>query len=101
LCFKCHNATQLIYNPGNFVMLHRKHVLMDRCACSDCHDPHGVPAGNTDDGDHLGLINFDLNVVSPNSGGLLKLVYEPQFAGRRRCYLSCHGHDHDGSQYKP
>jgi predicted CXXCH cytochrome family protein len=101
LCFKCHNATQLIYNRGNFVMLHKKHVLNDRCACSDCHDPHGVPAGTADDGDHMGLINFDLNVVSPNANGLLKLVYEPQFAGRRSCYMSCHGHDHNGSQYKP
>jgi hypothetical protein len=45
------------------------------------------------------LINFDLNIVAPNSSGRLEF----QHTGLRQgaCYLRCHGEDHNSKSYGP
>ncbi len=74
--------------------------------CNTCHDPHGVRAGGGIGGEHTGthLINFNTDVVSPNSEGKL-YFYDPNpintvsdpFEGT--CSLSCHGKDHVSCSY--
>ncbi len=97
LCFKCHSE-QNLRNDQSFK--HEEHMEMTSCAT--CHDPHGVPNGTvTNNGS---LINFDLNVVAPNSKGVgpiwTDLTPAPGstiFHGS--CSLRCHQEDHDGFQY--
>ena len=95
LCYKCHDRDS-IRSDDSFGE-HDKHVRGDDAPCSACHDPHGVSAtqGNSINNSHL--INFDLNIVSPNSSGLL--MFEDLDTFRGQCYLSCHGKDHDPGSY--
>jgi len=95
LCYKCHNRTSIL-NDESFTE-HKKHVQEENAPCSVCHDPHGISGaqGNTTNNAHL--INFDTAIVAPNSVGLLKYESLGSFSGR--CYLSCHGHDHNPEVY--
>ena len=42
-------------------------------------------------------MNFDKRFVTPSSGGILR--YENLGAGRARCYLTCHGKNHNPLSY--
>ena len=96
LCFKCHDPNVLMSGTSTFRGLHRRHVIRESMPCSICHDPHGVPQGLPEDGDHAGLINFDLNVVQPDTGGRLRFEVD---ATRGTCYMSCHGTEHSPKFY--
>ena len=95
LCYKCHDRDS-IRSDDSFDK-HDKHIRGEDAPCSACHDPHGVSAtqGNSFNNSHL--INFDLNIVAPNSRGLLMFEDLGTFHGQ--CYLSCHGEDHDPEKY--
>ena len=97
LCYKCHDRDS-IRGDDSFEE-HDKHIRGEDAPCSACHDPHGVSAtqGNSINNSHL--INFDLNIVSPSSSGLLQ--FEDQGTFRGQCYLTCHGEDHDPKDYNP
>ncbi len=95
LCFKCHDPNVLMSSQSTF-RFHYSHVVSAEIPCSACHDPHGIPAGTTTDGDHVGLINFDRNIVHPDSSGQLKLVIT---STRGYCYLECHGRRHSPKRY--
>ncbi len=95
LCFKCHDPNILMSSQSTF-RFHSRHVQNADIPCSACHDPHGVPTGTTTDGDHVGLINFDRNIVQPTSGGVLKLVIT---STRGYCYVQCHGRTHNPKRY--
>ena len=95
LCYKCHDRNSI--RRDDSFKEHDKHILGDNAPCSACHDPHGVSAtqGNSFNNSHL--INFDLNIVSPNSKGVL--MFEDLGTFRGQCYLSCHGEEHDPKGY--
>jgi hypothetical protein len=95
MCFKCHDQTS-IFSDQTFDE-HSKHVRGEDTSCTVCHDPHGVSAtqGNTTENTHL--INFDLDVVQPNSNGVLR--FEDLGNRRGRCYLRCHGDNHNPEDY--
>ncbi|MFQ5610184.1 MAG: hypothetical protein ACE5F8_07945, partial [Woeseiaceae bacterium] len=95
LCYKCHDRDSI--RADDSFGEHDKHVRNEDTPCSACHDPHGVSAtqGNSVNNSHL--INFDLNIVSPNSSGLL--MFEDLGTFRGECYLSCHGEEHDPKSY--
>ncbi len=95
LCLKCHDPAILLSGTSTFPM-HRRHVIREDVPCSTCHDPHGVPQGVTEDGDHVGLINFDRNLVQPDLSGRLR--YEV-VSGRAYCYMQCHGNVHSPAQF--
>ena len=87
---------------------HQKHIAGTRSGqgggsldtpCNVCHDPHGVQPNGGIGGIHSGvrLINFDLDVVQPNSSGLLYHESTGDFEGA--CYLSCHGKNHNPCSY--
>ena len=46
---------------------------------------------------HSHLINFDRRVVFPSSSG--RLEFEDLGRLRGRCFLQCHGKDHDPLEY--
>lgn len=95
LCYKCHDRDS-IRSDDSFEE-HDKHVRGEDAPCSACHDPHGISATQGNFFNNAHLINFDLNIVSPNSSGLLMFEDLGNFSGR--CFLSCHGEDHDPKEY--
>lgn len=98
LCYKCHDRNSILGNQS--FTRHSLHILGKGMGgggmfqlstpCNVCHDPHGVT-------NNVKLINFDTSVVSRNSVGLLKYESLGTYAGR--CYLSCHGKDHNPKTY--
>ncbi|MCK5382352.1 MAG: cytochrome C [Gammaproteobacteria bacterium] len=95
MCYKCHDRSSILdaTNPSGFP--HSSHVGMGpmgggNVPCSACHDPHGV-TNNTH------LINFDINIVSPNTALELDFVDLGTYTGS--CSLSCHGVDHADKTY--
>ncbi|MCK5308938.1 MAG: hypothetical protein KAJ73_10025, partial [Zetaproteobacteria bacterium] len=89
-----------VTNPSGFP--HSSHVGTGPMGggdipCSACHDPHGISAtqGNALNNTHL--INFDVNIVSPNTALELEFVDLGTYTGS--CSLSCHGVDHDNRTY--
>lgn len=88
LCYKCHDRNNLMSDRS--FPSHKKHVQDAKASCLACHDPHGVK-------DTPHLINFDTNIVTPNATG--KLSFEDLGRFKGRCYLSCHGKDHNPKSY--
>ena len=94
LCYKCHDRTSILANQS--FPKHSKH-LSAGAPCNACHSPHGV---RTDpNGLHSGthLVNFDLEIVTPNVSGLLYFEDTGDVSGN--CYLSCHNKNHDPCNY--
>ncbi len=94
LCYMCHNRNSIL-NDQSFKS-HKRHILYATASCFACHASHGSKVyGN--------LINFDANIVFPNSLGQLNFVQ--LLPGKPRCFLSCHvgatqyEHSMKGSQY--
>ena len=95
LCYKCHSRTSIL-SDASFKQ-HNRHLGLGASPCSVCHDPHGISAvqGNTTNNSHL--INFDTRFVSPSVSGLLR--FESIGQGSGRCYLNCHGKEHNPLSY--
>ncbi|MDQ7086333.1 MAG: cytochrome c3 family protein [Acidobacteriota bacterium] len=95
MCFKCHDRASIM--GDNSFKEHRKHIDGENTSCLVCHDPHGVSAtqGNATNNSHL--INFDTDYVTPSSSGILRFEDQGTFKGR--CYLTCHGKNHNPKGY--
>jgi hypothetical protein len=96
LCGKCHNLTTLLNDNS----VHAMHVSNPRlgASCSVCHTAHGMGSvSSTISG--TSLVNFDVNIVAPNSlgpGGTTGISYN---ATQGTCVLICHSvsHNYDGT----
>jgi predicted CXXCH cytochrome family protein len=96
LCYKCHSRTSILSDES--FKLHSKHVRDARTSCSACHDPHGIDVTQSGSaGDNTHLINFNRNIVSPNSQDKLEFIDLGRFRGT--CSLLCHGEDHVDASY--
>lgn len=98
LCYRCHDR-QSILGDESFP-LHNAHVVRGRTACATCHDAHGISRTQGGSTTNSNLINFDLSVVQPASGGLggrIEYVDTGRFSGS--CTLTCHGVTHVQFQY--
>ena len=95
LCYKCHNRTSILGNQS--FGRHQLHIVTNQVSCAICHDSHGISStqGNATNNAHL--VNFDKRFVTPSSGGILR--YDSLGTRTGRCYLTCHGHDHNPSTY--
>jgi predicted CXXCH cytochrome family protein len=104
ICYQCHNRNALIHDsPGSFkdgdISLHQLHVVDQRTPCAVCHDAHGSRQ-------NLALINFMLRdetgrtVVSPSTKNK-RISFESTGPGQGRCFLRCHGTNHDPTPYGP
>ncbi len=102
LCFKCHDETRFgSPTPGAFD--HEIHMQGGAITCVGCHDPHGSQK-------FPHLINFLLFTTSggtwtvtsdcgggPGSCGRPEPTFEDLGVQSGRCFLNCHGTQHDGS----
>ncbi|MFA7237563.1 MAG: cytochrome c3 family protein [Phycisphaeraceae bacterium] len=95
LCYRCHNRNSIL-NDQSFKE-HKKHIVEERTPCSACHDAHGIASGQGTTANNARLINFDTNIVSPTSGGVLQ--YQSLGVFRGTCTLKCHGEDHNNESY--
>lgn len=95
LCYKCHDRAALLSDRGGFP--HRRHVVELQTSCAVCHDAHGSRRNGR-------LINFMTRgktgtvVVSSSSGGTL--AFEELGRNGGRCFLTCHGSDHNPKSYR-
>lgn len=95
LCYKCHNRSAVLTDQP---FKHREHIVEEKSSCAICHDPHGSRQNPA-------LINFMLRddtgqpIVQPSSSGALS--FQPLGADSGRCFLTCHGEDHDPKGYGP
>jgi predicted CXXCH cytochrome family protein len=98
LCYSCHNRTEITQEASAFPF-HRKHIVDEKTPCNTCHDPHGISNSQGNATNNSNLINFRTGSgwVTPNSSGLLK--FEDTGLHHGRCYLTCHGENHNPLSY--
>jgi predicted CXXCH cytochrome family protein len=98
LCYSCHSRNAIIQEGGSFYY-HKKHIIDERTPCNTCHDPHGISNTQGNTTNNTNLINFRTGTgwVTPSSSGLLK--FEDQGLYHGRCYLTCHGENHNPLSY--
>ncbi|MFZ2507027.1 MAG: cytochrome c3 family protein [Steroidobacteraceae bacterium] len=90
LCYGCHSRASILADQS--FSTHYLHIVTSNTPCSACHDPHGVSSSQGNAVNNAHLINFDLNIVQPDSMG--RLYYEDTGVYSGQCYLSCHGREH-------
>ncbi|MEI6455622.1 MAG: cytochrome c3 family protein [bacterium] len=95
LCYSCHSRTSILgdISFGD----HDKHIRDERTPCNVCHDPHGISSTQGNSINNSNLINFNTSVVTPSSSGILRFEDRGLYHGR--CYLRCHGEDHNPLSY--
>jgi predicted CXXCH cytochrome family protein len=98
LCYSCHNRTEITQSNSAFPR-HRLHIIDERTPCNTCHDPHGISNTQGNSTNNSNLINFRTGTgwVTPTTAGLLK--FEDTGANHGRCYLRCHGQNHNPETY--
>jgi predicted CXXCH cytochrome family protein len=94
LCYSCHSRTSILNNDS--FTFHEKHIVGAKAPCSVCHDAHGINGSQGNSLNNSHLINFNTSVVTA-SGGVLK--FEDQGTYQGRCYLNCHGKNHNPWSY--
>ena len=91
MCAKCHDLTKVVANTS--FPQHSLHISQYGFSCSVCHTAHGMGATSPSvTGERL--VNFDGNVVGPNSGAAISFN-----RSSGTCTLMCHSaaHNADGS----
>lgn len=98
MCYKCHNRTLIIGTGTNSFKEHNKHIVSEKTPCNVCHDPHGVSssAGGTALS-NARLINFNTAIVTKS--GTQAIRWERVGTAGGRCYLVCHGANHNPWTY--
>ena len=97
LCYKCHNRTSILANATGSFKEHNKHIVGERAPCNICHDPHGISGTQGNSTNNARLINFDSSVVTKS--GTQAIRWERVGTTGGRCYLTCHGANHNGWNY--
>lgn len=97
LCYKCHNRTSIIGTGTNSFKEHNKHIVSVKAPCSVCHDPHGISSTQGTTLSNSRLINFNTAVVTKS--GTQAIRWERVGTTQGRCYLTCHGANHNPWTY--
>lgn len=95
LCFSCHSSTSILANAS--FKEHNKHIVSEKTACNTCHDPHGISNTQGTATNNSNLISFNTTYVTPSSSGILR--FEDTGFEKGRCYLTCHGKNHNPISY--
>jgi len=95
LCYECHNRTSILADAS--FKEHNKHIVGERTPCNVCHDPHGISSTQGTTINNSRLINFQTGVVTASSSGILR--FEDTGTNTGRCYLTCHGENHNPLSY--
>lgn len=99
LCYRCHDRNSILGDDS--FDDHKTHIEGEDTPCNSCHDPHGISSTQGNASNSSNLINFDLSIVFPVTGGPYagQLRYEDTGNFSGRCYLRCHGQNHPGWSY--
>lgn len=97
LCYKCHNRTNILADAAGSFREHSKHIVSARAPCNVCHDPHGISSTQGTVLSNSRLINFNSVVVTRS--GTQAIRWERVGTTGGRCYLVCHGKDHNPLTY--
>jgi predicted CXXCH cytochrome family protein len=90
LCYRCHNRSSILGDQS--FPLHNLHIVRAQASCAICHDPHGINRAQGNSRNHSNLINFDIAIVRPASGGLgSQIEYNDLGQNHGSCTLKCHG----------
>jgi predicted CXXCH cytochrome family protein len=95
LCYGCHSRTSIL--SDNSFKEHSKHIVGEKTPCNTCHDPHGISSTQGNSTNNSNLINFWTTIVTNSSGGLRR--FDDQGLYKGRCYLTCHGENHNPLSY--
>lgn len=95
LCYTCHSRTSIL--GDNSFKEHNKHIAGENFPCNNCHDPHGISSTQGNSTNNSNLINFNTAYITPSSGGILR--FDDQGLYKGRCYLTCHGKNHNPLSY--
>ena len=96
LCYSCHSRASIMSDIS--FKEHSKHIQGEKTPCNACHDPHGISSTQGNSINNSNLINFWTGIMTPSPGnGAIR--FEDQGIRRGRCFLTCHGEDHDGWNY--
>jgi hypothetical protein len=95
LCYSCHSRTSIM--SDNSFKEHSKHIQGEDTPCNACHDPHGISSTQGNSTNNSNLINFDVSFISPSSSGILRFDDQGLYHGR--CYMTCHGKNHNPLSY--
>lgn len=97
LCYKCHSRTSILGTGTNSFKEHNKHIVGERTPCNVCHDPHGISGTQGSVLSNSRLMNFNTSVVTKS--GTQAIRWERVGATGGRCYLTCHGANHNPWTY--
>lgn len=95
LCYSCHSRSSIL--GDNSFKKHKKHIVDEKTSCNVCHDAHGISSTQGNSFNNTNLINFQSSVVTNSSSGMLKFEDQGMYQGR--CYLTCHGKNHNPLSY--
>lgn len=95
LCYSCHSSTSITGNAS--FPYHNLHVVSQRATCNTCHDPHGISSTQGNATNNSNLINFNTTYVTNSSSGIRR--FDDTGTRHGRCYLTCHGQDHNPETY--
>jgi predicted CXXCH cytochrome family protein len=95
LCYGCHSRISILSDIS--FKEHSKHIVGEKTPCNACHDPHGISSTQGNSVNNSNLINFWTTIVSNSSGGIRRFDDQGLYTGR--CYLTCHGEDHNPFSY--
>ena len=96
LCYRCHERTSILSNQS--FSRHSIYVVDQHTPCSVCHDGHGISSAQGTVMSNAHLMNFDTTVVRPDPISK-RLAYQSTGPRSGKCYLLCHGKDHNGLSY--
>lgn len=93
LCYRCHKRDSILGNESfKFHSLHIQGSKGRGTSCYTCHNSHGSRENKY-------LLKFNPAIVSPNKSGQLKFMENGNSRFSGRCFLSCHGVDHNPKTY--
>jgi predicted CXXCH cytochrome family protein len=85
LCYQCHDRKSILADDS--FKRHKFHLVQVEASCGACHTAHGSL-------DNSHLIEFDKKSVFASNSASVP-TYIPGAAGQPKCYLNCHGVEHD------
>lgn len=97
LCYKCHSQTSILSDAIGSFREHNIHLRGADISCSACHDPHGISSTQGTVLNNSRLLNFDAAQVTMS--GTQAIRWERVGATGGRCYLVCHGKNHNPLSY--
>lgn len=95
LCYRCHKRESILNNDSfKFHSIHIQGIpgKSRGTSCYTCHNSHGSV-------DYKYLLKFNPQIVTANKQGLLKFMENGNSKFSGKCFLTCHGVEHNPKSY--